>query len=62
MNTIEESKKIPLKLMTMEDAKRIQRAECLENNGQVEKGGFAARAMRAAMKNESQTINQNLKK
>ncbi|NOQ75729.1 MAG: hypothetical protein GQ574_27225 [Crocinitomix sp.] len=48
--------------MTMEDAKRIQRAECLENNGQVEKGGFAARAMRAAMKNESQTINQNLKK
>ena len=39
------------KLMTKEDAARIQRAEALKNDGKVEKGTFPARAQRAADKN-----------
>ena len=34
--------------MTPEDSDRIKSAEALKNDGQVKKGGFAARAERAA--------------
>ena len=39
--------------ITGTDASRIQAAEAKENNGKVTKGGFAARAQRAAEQNKS---------
>ena len=39
--------------MTGSDAGRIQGAEAKKNDGQVEKGGFAARAQAAAANNEA---------
>ena len=41
------SRKTP---MSKEDAARIQSAEARQNNGRVEKGGFAARAQSVADK------------
>lgn len=38
--------------MTQKVASRIQSAEANKNNGQVSKGGFAARAQSAAAKNQ----------
>lgn len=43
------SKKTP---MTTEDAARIQSSTAKKNNGQVEKGSFAAKAQKAAAKNK----------
>ena len=44
------TKKTP---MTPDAAARIQSSEARENDGKVEKGGFAARAQRGAAKNEA---------
>ena len=43
----------PKNPMTKEDAARIQRAEAKQHGGEVEKGGFAARAQAAADKHEN---------
>jgi hypothetical protein len=40
------------KLMTRDDAARIQRAACNDNNGVTPPNSFASRAMRAAYTNE----------
>jgi len=40
--------------MTPEAAARIQSDEAKAKNGKVEKGGFAARAQRAAEKNKAE--------
>lgn len=48
-NIMSNSKKTP---MTTEDAARIQSSTAKKNNGQVEKGSFAAKAQKAAAKNK----------
>ena len=40
------------KPMSLEDAARIQSREAKRNGGKIEKGSFAARAQRAAARNE----------
>lgn len=47
------TKKTP---MTSDAARRIQSVEAKANNGKIEKGSFAAKAMKAAVKNQHKGV------